>query len=223
MGFGTDARRARDERLPLPTRHTALRCAVGTYRPLGYNATWAYLTATARPSPDLRQDPDSLLRALDTLEESRAVHLTEVAAFAARRRREKAAGRRTPRPSDTAALRAPRWPSAHPPSRRGLIAAVADRHAAFRQLPHPDATLTTDRQARQLADLHARLDASAAAYLTAPGRLDRRATEELTRTVDGITSHTVPGYAPLNVPLLQWLRFAHLLAYATTATPAVER
>ncbi|WP_327728038.1 hypothetical protein OG250_15125 [Streptomyces sp. NBC_00487] len=217
MGFGTDARGVRDERLPLARRHRALRGAVGQYCPLGFNATWAYLAATACPAPDLRRDPAALLRALDTLEESRAAHLAEVDAFTARRHLEKAAGRRTPRASDAAALRGPRWPSSTAPSRPGLVAAVANRHAAFRAFPFPDETLSSDPRVRRLADLHARLDAAASAYLEDLGRLDRLdrpATEELADTVHGISSLTRPGYAPLNVHLLPWLRFARLLAYA---------
>ncbi|MFD7813600.1 hypothetical protein ACFV6E_11725 [Streptomyces sp. NPDC059785] len=210
----------RDERLPLLRRHAALRCAVGRYCPLGFNATWAYLTATAGPAPDLRRDPAALLRALDMLEESRAVHLTEVAEFAARRHLEKAAGRRSPHPSDTAALRGPRWPSTSPPSRLGLIAAVANGHAAFRQFPYPDETLSSDTRVRQLADLHAWLDASASAYLEALGRPASAAVAELTATIDAIDDLTAPGYAPLNGCLLPWLRFANLLAYAVAASAA---
>ncbi|MDV9192970.1 hypothetical protein R6L23_32990, partial [Streptomyces sp. SR27] len=63
----------RDEGLPPARRHRALRSAVSEYCPLGFHATWAYLGATARPSPDLRRDPAALLRALGTLEASRAV------------------------------------------------------------------------------------------------------------------------------------------------------
>ncbi|WP_460068856.1 hypothetical protein [Streptomyces sp. YKOK-I1] len=212
----------RDERLTLARRHTALRCAVGHYGPLGFNATWAYLAATACPAPDLRRDPAALLRALDTLEESRAVRLAEVNDFAVRRHTEKAAGRRTPRASETLGLRGPRWPSSTAPSVLGLIAAVANRHMAFRQFPYPDDTLSPDLQVRQLADLHTRLDASASAYLKALGRLDRPAAEELADTVQGMRTHIRPGYAPLNMYLLPWLRFANLLSYAATASSAIE-
>lgn len=214
MGFGTYARRVRDERLPLSRRHTALRCAVGDHCPLGFNATWAYLAATACPAPDLRRDPAALLRALDVLEESRAVHLEAVDDFAARRRMEKAEGRRTPRARDTAALRDPRGPCAAAPSRPGLIAAVANRHSAFQRFPHPDETLSSDARVRQLADLRARLDACASSYLTSLGRTDGPASRELADTVHGIRSLVRPGYTPLNSYLLPWLRFAHLLAYA---------
>ncbi|MGW4981656.1 hypothetical protein [Streptomyces mirabilis] len=115
MGFRTYARRVRDEQLPLARRHTSLRCAVGQYCSLGFNATWAYLAATARPSPDLRRDPAALLRALETLEASRAVRLNEVDAFAARRHAEKAAGRRTPRRIDTPQMTAPAGPAKRNP------------------------------------------------------------------------------------------------------------
>ncbi|MEI5134046.1 hypothetical protein RB199_20030 [Streptomyces libani] len=217
MGFRTYARRVCDEQLPLARRHTALRCAVGHYCPLGFNATWAYLAATACPSPDLRRDPAALLRALSTLEASRAVRLNELEAFATRRHAEKTAGRRTPQATDIHHLRRPCWPSESAPSRLGLIAAVANRHTAFRRSAYPDETLSSDTQTRQLADLHARLDACASAYLTSLGRLNGRAQDELTHTIHGISRLTRPGYAPLNTHLLSWLHFADLLAYATGA------
>ncbi|WP_143663561.1 hypothetical protein [Streptomyces sp. NRRL B-24085] len=212
----------RDERFPLVRRHAALRCAVGDYGPLGFNATWAYLSTTACPTPDLRRDSAALLRALATLEESRAAHLAEMDAFAARRRVEKAVGRRTPRASDTATLRFPRWPSSAPPSRLGLIAAVANRHSAFQRIPYPDETLSPDIEVRRLANLHARLEGCAASYLKALGRLDRRAAAELTDTVHGIRNLGRPGYSPLNMYLLPWLRFANLLTYAVDVSLAIE-
>ncbi|AJT64750.1 hypothetical protein T261_3079 [Streptomyces lydicus] len=217
MGFQTYARRVRDEQLPLARRHTALRCAVGHYCPLGFNATWAYLAATARPSPDLSRDPAALLRALETLEASRTIRLNELAAIAARRHTEKAVGRRTPRPTDSTQLQGPRWPGATAPSRLGLVAAVADRHKDFRRLPYPDETLYRDSEAPQLAGLHARLDACATAYLTNLGHLEVSTRGALTETVRGIERLVRPGYAPLNGYLLMWLRFAHLAAYAAAA------
>lgn len=217
MGFKTYARRVRDEQLPLARRYTALRCAVGHYCPLGFHATWAYLSATACPSPDLRRDPSALPRALDTLEASRAVRLNELEAFAARRHAEKAAGRRTPQSTDTACRGKPRWPSDTAPSRLGLIAAVANHHTSFQRSPYPDETLSSDSQARQLADLHARLDVCASSYLSSLGHLDAPAREALADTIHGIRRHVRPGHAPLNGYLLAWLRFANLLAYATNA------
>ncbi|MFF4251408.1 hypothetical protein ACFY1L_09390 [Streptomyces sp. NPDC001663] len=91
---------------------------------------------------------------------------------------------------------------------------MANRHSAFQRLPYPDETLSSDVQVRQLADLHAQLDACAASYLKALGHLDAPAAEQLVNTVHGIRSHTRPGYSPLNMYLLPWLRFADLLAYA---------
>ncbi|WP_157878880.1 hypothetical protein [Streptomyces sp. CT34] len=214
MGFGTYARRVRDERLPLARRYAALRCAVGHYCPLGFHATWAYLAAVARPSPELRRDPAALLRALDVLEAGRAVRLRETDAFAAVRRAEKAAGRRTPRAADTAHLRGPRWPGDTAPSRPGLVAAVADRHRAFRRLPVPDGARSGDDRARRAAELHRCLDGCAAAYLANLGRLDGPARDALARTVGGIRRLLRPGRVPTDVPLAAWLRLAELLAYA---------
>ncbi|MGG7571760.1 hypothetical protein [Streptomyces sirii] len=207
----------RDEQLPLPLRHTALRCAVGHYCPLGFHATWAYLAATARPAPDLRRDPAALLRALETLEESRRVRLDELAAFAARRQIEKAAGRRTPGVINTPRMRGPHWPGETAPSRLGLVAAVANRHTDFRRLPLPDETLFRTGRAHQLADLHTRLDNCATAYLRHLGRPEAPTRAALTDTIHEIERLVHPGYAPLNAYLLMWLRFAHLVAYAAAA------
>ncbi|QHC25730.1 hypothetical protein [Streptomyces sp. GS7] len=207
----------RDEQLPLTRRHTALRCAVGHYCPLGFNATWAYLTATARPSPDLRRDPAALLRALQTLEDSRTLRLNEIDAIATRRHAEKAAGRRTPRPTDTTQLRGPHWPSETAPSRLGLVAAVADRHTDFRRLPYPDETLYRDSEAPQLAGLHSHLDAYATTYLTNLGHVEAPTRDSLAQTIRAIERLVRPSCTPLNGYLLMWLRFAHLVAYAAAA------
>ncbi|MFF7640981.1 hypothetical protein [Streptomyces canus] len=180
------------------------------------------MSATACPAPDLRRDPTALLRALGTLEESRVVHLAEMDGFAARRRLEKTAGRRSPRASDTATPRSPRWPSSAPPSRLGLIAAVANRHSALQRIPRPDETLAPDIRIRQLADLHARLEDCASSYLVTLGRLDRPAAEKLADIVQGIDRLIRPGYSPVNLYLLPWLRFAHLLTYAIEASAAVD-
>ncbi|WP_306186160.1 MULTISPECIES: hypothetical protein [unclassified Streptomyces] len=204
----------RDEQLPLVRRHTALRCAVGHYCPLGFDATWAYLAATACPSPDLRTDPAAMLRGLDTLEAGRAVRLTEVRALAERRSVEKAAGRRTPRPVDTAFPRGLSWPSDTAPSHLGLIAAAADRHESFKRYPFPDETLCDHSRAQQLAELHARLDACAGSCLTDLGQMDRPTQRALTDTVSGIHRLINPGCTPLNTYLLVWPRFAALLTYA---------
>ncbi|MFF4573405.1 hypothetical protein [Streptomyces sp. NPDC001410] len=213
MSFRTYARRVRDEQVPLARRHTSLRCAVGHYCPLGFNATWAYLAATACPSPDLRRDPAALLRALETLEASRTVWLAEVESFAVRRHAEKAAGRRTPG-RITTQLSGFRWPGETAPSRLGLVAAVANRHTAFRRFPFPDESLLRDSQVPRLAGLHACLDSCAASYLTNLGRVDAATREALAEAISAIESLLRPGWAPLNGHLLVWLRFARLVAYA---------
>ncbi|MCF3105618.1 hypothetical protein IPZ58_29085 [Streptomyces roseoverticillatus] len=117
-------------------------------------------------------------------------------------------------------MREPRWQSATAPSRLGLIAAVTDRYAAFRRVPYPDDTLHRDIPVRQLADLHARLGASASSYLKALGHVDHSAAAELATIVHDIRTLTRPGYAPVHRYLLPWLRFADLLAYATEVSTA---
>ncbi|WP_214105600.1 GNAT family N-acetyltransferase [Acrocarpospora catenulata] len=90
MTFATDARRVRDHGLPYSHRRTALRCAVGRHMPLGFTATWRYITGAA--GPVMYRRDEALLRALDILETSRAARLREMEAFAARRRSEKQRG-----------------------------------------------------------------------------------------------------------------------------------
>ncbi|MBX7547437.1 hypothetical protein ABZX95_15945 [Streptomyces sp. NPDC004232] len=156
----------------------------------------------------------TLLRALETLEAGRAVRLDEVDAFAARRHAEKAAGRRSPRRIDAAYWPGPRWPSRTAPSRLGLVAAVANRHTAFRRSPFPDESLCLDDQVQQLTDLNARLDGCATLYLTNLGRVDAPTRDALAETISGIERLIRPGWAPLNGDLLLRLRFADLVAYA---------
>ncbi|GHG18874.1 hypothetical protein [Streptomyces zaomyceticus] len=232
MSFGTYARRVRDEGTPAARRHVALRCAVSEYCPLGFHATWAYVSATALPSPDLRRDSRALLRALGILEASRAVRIAEGASFAARRRVEKAAGLRTPRGAPVTQVWRPHWPTATgtAPSRLGLVAAVADRHRAFGRLPRPDGIpltggpatdgLATEGPAARLTELHGRLEACGTAYLTALGLPDAAARAELSDTVTGIRGEVRPGHAALNHRLFQWLGFADLLGYAAEVSPA---
>ncbi|MFD3994188.1 hypothetical protein [Streptomyces sp. NPDC058583] len=219
MSFGTYARRVRDERVSAVRRYRALRCAVSEYGPLGFHATWAYLAATAVPAPDLRRDTAALLRALDILEASRAARIEEIAVFAARRRVEKAAGVRVPRSGDPLAPPwRPRWPGGAGPSRLGLVAAVAARRTAFLEFPHPDPSLFSDGLGHRFAELHGRLDACAAAYLAALGQPDGPTRDESAGIVADLHRQLGPGFAPLNVPLLQWLRLAELLDYAVKAT-----
>ncbi|MFD5709791.1 hypothetical protein ACFWHW_05250 [Streptomyces pharetrae] len=100
---------------------------------------------------------------------------------------------------------------------------VADRHTAFRRLPYPDETLSADSRVQRISDLRTRLDTAARAYLTALGHLDGPAVEELDATVDGLGRLVRAGYAASTVPLLPWLRFAHLLACAARTSTVIER
>lgn len=68
MSFGTYARRVRDSGLPYGARYRALRCAATRYMPLGFHATWAFITGKAG---NVRADEAALLRALEVLEDSR--------------------------------------------------------------------------------------------------------------------------------------------------------
>ncbi|SNY45602.1 hypothetical protein SAMN05421748_107258 [Paractinoplanes atraurantiacus] len=79
----------------------ALRECVLHFTPYGFRATWHHLLVSAGVPVWLEDDPDSLLRALDELEEARNLWLAETRAFAARRRTEKAAGHRAPRAADS--------------------------------------------------------------------------------------------------------------------------
>ncbi|WP_143590548.1 GNAT family N-acetyltransferase [Thermoactinospora rubra] len=82
MSFGTEARRVRDTALPHRRRYGALRSAVSRYKPLGFLATWSYITSHAG---DVRRDERALVRALEVLEASRTAWHAELAAFARRR------------------------------------------------------------------------------------------------------------------------------------------
>jgi hypothetical protein len=98
VSFGTYARKVTDGSLPYGQRINALAGCVQLYRPLGYLTTFGYLNHVAGP---FRSDEAALLGALDRLTASRELWLAEVDAYAARRRRAKRFGRRTPRSSDT--------------------------------------------------------------------------------------------------------------------------
>lgn len=114
----------------------------------------------------------------------------------------------------------PHWPTETAPSRLGLVAAVANRRAAFLQGPPPDPALVPAARLEDLGELHARLDACAAAYLGALGRPDEATRDETAAIVAGLHRHLSLG-PPRWAPVLQWLRFADLLVYcaADSRTP----
>ncbi|GAB2619594.1 hypothetical protein Aab01nite_33700 [Paractinoplanes abujensis] len=104
--FPAQAARVRDLDLPLERRLLALRECALHFAPYEFRKTWHYLIAAARVPVWLEIDPDALLRALDLLEPARNRWLAETRSYAARRRLEKAAGRRQPRAG----------PPPHPPA-----------------------------------------------------------------------------------------------------------
>ncbi|MET7400145.1 zinc ribbon domain-containing protein [Dactylosporangium sp. NPDC005572] len=95
-----EAARVRDPGLPLRRRLLALRECVLHFAPYGFRATWHHLVVAAGIPVRLADDPAALVRAVDELEEARQLWRTEAMAFASRRLREKAAGRRQPRRDD---------------------------------------------------------------------------------------------------------------------------
>jgi len=94
--FPAAARRARDSGLSLPERLYALRECVLRFCPYGFRATWHHLVSSAGIPQRLEDDPAAIDRAVAELEEAREPLLAHRAAYAERRRREKARGRRVP-------------------------------------------------------------------------------------------------------------------------------
>ncbi|WP_200212437.1 hypothetical protein [Micromonospora coerulea] len=98
--FPAQADRVRDAELPVRRRLLALRECALRFPPYGFRATWHHLVVNAGLPVRLEEDPDSLLRAVQELEEARQLWLAEAQTFKARRRQEKGAGRREPRPNE---------------------------------------------------------------------------------------------------------------------------
>jgi len=99
--FPAQAARVRNVDLPLRRRLLALRECVLHFAPYGFRATWHHLILWAGVPVSLEEDPGSLLRAIDELEDARRLWLKEVQAFTLRRRQEKASGRRRPGRDET--------------------------------------------------------------------------------------------------------------------------
>ncbi|MEU7526737.1 hypothetical protein AB0A74_13465 [Saccharothrix sp. NPDC042600] len=98
--FPAAARRVRDDALPPRARLLALRECTLNFAPYGFRATWHHLVVNARIPRRLEDDLDSLHRAVDELEEARALWRTRTATYPNRRRHEKSAGRRVPPQAD---------------------------------------------------------------------------------------------------------------------------
>lgn len=96
-GFRSLARQVRDPRGDMALRRYSLRKCLERFAPYGHRATWDHLCARHGIEPEDRApDPGRLIRALEELEEARAVWLAYEAGFAERRRREKHDGLRRP-------------------------------------------------------------------------------------------------------------------------------
>lgn len=119
MSWRTWARRIRDQDLPLRHRASALRSLLNIHGPFGFEGTERHLRRLVGMT-DLRGGrlgahasgdwtDATLLAALAALEESRQSRLDHAAAFAERRRREKAEHRRQPTRGDVEALRRAEW------------------------------------------------------------------------------------------------------------------
>jgi hypothetical protein len=93
VGYGTSARRVRDDSLPLGVRVASFKSCLERYHPIGYEASLGYLKVSAGP---FDRDADALLRALGLLTASRDLWLAAQAAYAQSRRAGKRCGRRTP-------------------------------------------------------------------------------------------------------------------------------
>lgn len=104
------ARRVRDADLPLGQRVNALHSLLANHHaPFGFRRTRAHLRRAAGVRVLRDWTEPRLLAALDLLEESRASHLANLAAFGQRRRVEKASGRRVPNKGDLEALARREW------------------------------------------------------------------------------------------------------------------
>jgi hypothetical protein len=98
--FPAAARRVRDSAADPVTRFWALRECSLRFPLYGFRATWHHLTVQARVPQELSEDPESLTRAIDELEEARRHWELLRTTFAARRRWEKADGQRQPALTD---------------------------------------------------------------------------------------------------------------------------
>ncbi|SNY40998.1 hypothetical protein SAMN05421748_106109 [Paractinoplanes atraurantiacus] len=133
VSYGTYARKVADGSLPYGQRINALGGCVQLYRPLGYLATFSYLSQSAG---SFRRDEAALLRALGMLTASRELWLVEVDAYAARRREAKRLGRRTPRSSDTNPIFPACW---YGDSRRAAIFTLGYLLRKAERISHVDA------------------------------------------------------------------------------------
>ncbi|MEU0880628.1 hypothetical protein ABZ345_18650 [Lentzea sp. NPDC005914] len=106
MSFACCARKVLDTSLPLNRRVSALRSCVQSYHPIGFEATFSFLSSAAG---SFANDPAALPRALELLTTSRAAWLAELRAYGVLRRRAKQLGYRVPHPSAPNPNRPSHW------------------------------------------------------------------------------------------------------------------
>lgn len=158
VGFGREARRVRNDSLPVGYRLRALGSCIQLAQPIGFNASWSYLQANVQRT---WREPEFLLPALDLLEAERQAHLLLDIEYSVLRRAQKRHGYRFPPRSEVTPKDPVRWHgdervgarhaldtwrrirpdhevAAHPSGRR-VVAAVDDARAT-QGLPVLDAT-----------------------------------------------------------------------------------
>lgn len=133
---------------------------------------------------DLRNDEAALLRALDMLETSRAVWLTEVATFADRRRSEKSLHRRSPRQDESRYLHGWRWPG--PDAKQAMLGEVDRLWAVHVRAPFPDVP-SVDKG--DLVELDTWLAGCISTYLANNGELDTGRRDLLVKGLPGLRRH----------------------------------
>ncbi|MCF2527588.1 hypothetical protein [Yinghuangia soli] len=163
MGFHSYVAAVADRSLPMHRRRGAMASVVHRYSPLGFHATWSYLHTLG----DLRKDEAALEYALDRLLTSRRALLADTAAFAAKRRVEKAQHRRRPQPDDLRYIGGIRW--AGPDGHAVMFREAGIRFAAHRATPFPDMP-QSDRAL--FGYVVATVENSVSAYLERDGDLD---------------------------------------------------
>lgn len=106
VSYAVHSRRVRDETLDLLARRGSLGSCVQLYRPYGYRGTLVFLAERC----GRLKTPEALTGAIDLLDASRAVWLSELATFADDRRAAKAAGHRQPTREELARFATMGWP-----------------------------------------------------------------------------------------------------------------
>ncbi len=197
MSFGTYARRVRDRDLPFGARYRAFVHALGQYCPIGFQATWSYLSTMG----DVMADEETLVRALDILEASRSVWLAEMEAFTARRRAEKRQHRRSPSAADRLYLYGCRWPG--PDAHKVMCYEIGRLWAEHLREPFPETPAETKCD---LVHLDSTIAGCVSIYLSHGGETGPEHRAILLTCLAGLRSHLPqPGY-PSVLPYVRRLR-----------------